>query len=232
MIWKVPKLWEGGECWIIGGGPSIPYEFGVPQDVIDRVQSGELSVAEYSPYLSAIHDRHVIGVNAAFLLGAWIDFVFFGDGGFYFKNREALLKFPKPKVTCNPNLNKKGVDDGVKWIPRDGKRRWGITDRPNRVCWNSNSGGAAINFAHHLGAKRIYLLGFDMSLGVHSNQHWHRHYMPPGKNKDPKRLPFDRHRRTFGAVAKDAKSLGIEIINVSQNSTIEEFPKKKISEIL
>jgi len=234
MLWKVPKMWEGGECWIIGGGPSVPLEFGVPEEVIARVLSGELPVSAYSPYLSAIHGKHVIGINAAFLIGDWIDMVFFGDGRFYFDNKKDLCAYPKIKVTCNSNLQHKRGIYNVKYLQRQGNHPHGITTQAGTVAWNGNSGAASISLAAQLGVKKIFLLGFDMKVGEKGNQHFHRHYKS-GKTaepKDPKKLPFHRHARCFPLIARDAKSLGIEIINVNPDSKIEVFKRVKLSDVL
>lgn len=231
MVWQVPKMWEGGECWIIGGGPSIPHEFGVPEELINAVQAGEASISEYSPYLSPIHDKHVIGINAAFLLGDWIDLVFFGDPGFYRRNRNELVAFPRPKVTCAKSTLQKFPKDPIKFVQRHGGKSRGVSAKANHVAWNTNSGFASFSLAYDLGVKRIYLLGFDMSLDQQGNQHWHRHYRPPGKQKDPKKVPFPRHMAGMHAINKDMKVLKLEIINVSQSSTINEFEKKTIKEI-
>ena len=234
MLWKVPKMWEGGECWIIGGGPSVPREFGVPEEVIARVLSGELPVSTYSPYLSAIHDKHVIGVNAAFLIGNWIDMVFFGDGSFYFDNKKALCAYPKIKVTCNPNLPKKKGVYNVKYLQKQGNHPNGITEQPGTVAWNLNSGAASISLAAQLGVKKIYLLGFDMQVGEKGNQHFHSHYKS-GKidaAKNPRKLPFNRHLQCFPIIARDAKRLGIEIINVNPDSKITAFKRVKLSDVL
>jgi hypothetical protein len=232
MVWNIPRMWEGGECWIIGGGPSIPYEFGVPEDVIHAVQSGELPLDAYSPYLSPIHDKHVIGVNAAFLLGSWMDMMFFGDGKFYWNNLKALRVFPKPKVTMAPVMKDHVSRECLKWILRDMSRTFGLSRHKNSVCWGKNSGAAAINFAYHLGVKRIFLLGFDMTFGEHHNQHWHRHYCPAGVNKDPKSAHFHRHMPAFGPIAVDAKKLGLEIYNVSKISVMNMFEKITVEEAL
>lgn len=232
-MWSIPKMWEGGECWIIGGGPSMPREFGIPEDVIEGVLSGGLPLSAYSPFLSPIHGKHVIGVNAAFFIGTWIDVVFFGDGGFYFENQKALHEYPKLRVSCNPNLLSKNVN-GVKLLHLDGKRPDGISQAPNRISWNKNTGAAAINFAYHLGVKKIYLLGFDMKLDENGVQHWHRHY---NRNKSTaprrkKKLPFERHLKGFHSIKRDADRLGLEIINVSPDSVIKEFERVKLSDVL
>jgi hypothetical protein len=233
--WKVPKMWEGGECWIIGGGPSMPREFGVPEDVIEQVYNDELPLSSYSPYLSPIHNKHVIGVNAAFLLGEWVDVMYFGDGRFYTSNIEAMNKRTKIKVSSNPNLVKRSrIFQGVKYVPRDLSHPEGISSKGNKISWNLNSGAAAIGLAYLLGVKRIYLLGFDMSLGENGRQWWHSHYSRknPQRKKNPKRLPFDRHLKSFPMVSKDAERLGLEIINVSPNSEIKEFKRVKLSDVL
>jgi hypothetical protein len=78
----------------------------------------------------------------------------------------------------------------------------------------------------------IFLLGFDMKVDSAEKQHWHDLY---GKiaNRNPRkpyRLPFERHLRGFPAIYKDSVRLGIEIINVSPDSAINEFKKVSLSE--
>ena len=93
MSWKAPKIWKDSECWIIGGGASIAEQFNIPEDVIERKD-----ISEFSPYLKALHSKHVIGVNAAFMLGNWIDVLFFGDDQFYSKNENKISS-----NTCKKN---------------------------------------------------------------------------------------------------------------------------------
>ena len=212
----------------------MPREFGVPEEVINKVWSKELGLDAYSPYLSPIHDKHVIGVNMAFMLGNWIDICFFGAGGFFYKFKDPLLKFKRPRVSCNPNLLKKGAP-GVKIVARDGRKPEGLTTRPNFISWNHNSGGAAMSLAHQFGVKRIMLLGFDMNLDNNSRQHFHSFYHTATnvkKSSDPRRLPFRRHLRCFPAIRKDADTLGIEIINVNPNSAIKEFKKVSLKDVV
>ena len=104
MIWRVPRIWEDGDVWVIGGGPSIPRMFGVPEKIIQKVVNGA-SPSVYSPYMSALHDKHVIGVNVAYLIGNWIDMVFFGDRGFFLAHQQGLAEFPGLKVSCHPKTS-------------------------------------------------------------------------------------------------------------------------------
>lgn len=210
----------------------MPREFGVPDEIIRGVLKKELPVSAYSEYMKPIHDKHVIGINSAFLIGDWIDIVFFGDRGWFLSNREALAKFPGIKVSCSPHTNRKEYDaENVKTVARSRTGR-GISNERNSVAWNSNSGAAAISLAYHLGAKRVILLGFDMKLDESGYQHWHQLYKTAGDRRPAKRLPFGRHLIGFAQIAKDAKRFNMEIINASPDSAIKELPKTSVKDLL
>jgi hypothetical protein len=229
MKWAAPPIWEGGECWIIGGGSSVLTEFDVPDDVV-RALITRGNPERLSPYLEPIHRKHVIGINNAFRIGPWIDVMFFGDCGWYPIYREELARFPGLKVTCCPRFNNRAKEqsEGVKFLAKDTSKREGITEDRSKVSWNSNSGAAAISLAHHFGVRRIILLGFDMKLSDFDSKisHWHGSH---GGQKPP---PFPRHLRGFPAIAADAERLGIEIVNANPNSAIECFPKVSVKELL
>jgi hypothetical protein len=210
MIWQVPRIWEGGDVWILGGGPSIPVQFGIPAEVVDSVIKGTSPASVYSPYMSFLHDKHVIGINVAYLIGNWIDMVFFGDVGFFLKHEQGLATFPGLKVSCHPRADRY---DWIKYLPKDHSHVRGISDNPKMVSWNFNSGAAAVSVAVNAGAKRVILLGFDMKCDTERKQHWHDLY---GKfaNRDkrdpkkPQRFPFERHLRGFEDMEKDARRGG------------------------
>jgi len=227
MIWKVPLMWEEADVWIVGGGPSLPKQFGVPDKLVQEVISGSSPASVYSPYMSFLHDKHIIGVNCAYLLGNWIDMVFFGDDGFFNKQEVGLAKFPGLRVTCHPKV----VVDWIKVLARDPKY-YGISDNSRTVSWNHNSGAAAISIAANAGAKRIILLGFDMKLSSANDQHWHDLYKK-GKivGKRQNKLPFGKQLVGFPQIAKDAKKRGIEIINANPDSAINDFKKVSIKEL-
>ncbi len=231
MNWVVPKIWEGQDVWIIGGGPSVTKQFDIPNEVVDSVLNGSTPPSIYSPYMSALHNKHVIGVNVAFMIGDWIDMVFFGDKGFFLRYQDQLAQFPGIKVTCTHSGSKQ---DWIKFLPHDKEHVRGISTIPSKVSWNGNSGAAAINLAAHTGAKRIILLGFDMTLGENKMQHWHDIYQR-GKIESQERLrkiPFDRYLTGFKQIASDAGKLGIEILNASPQSKIKEFKKFTLKELL
>lgn len=225
--WHVPRMWIGGECWIIGGGPSMPRQFGVPEDIIQAVMAGKRIPAAYSAYLELIHDRHVIGINNVYQIGTWIDVLFFGDNSWYLVHRKALAKWPKIKVTCSPRFDaKRQKTEDIKYVAKDHSHRFGISNSQTTVSWNANSGSAAISLAAHFGVKRIILLGFDMKMAGPVS-HWHGSH---GPNK--RKPPFKRHLKGFPEIAKDAKKLGIEILNASPDSAITEFKKITVGNYL
>jgi hypothetical protein len=237
-------MWKGGECFIIGGGPSLPRQFGVPEEIVQRVMSGAQYPTAYSSYLEPIYKKHLIGINNAYQLGRWIEVIFFGDNSWYLAHCRMLAQYAGLKVTCNPRFYHKSVGrhDNIKYLERDKNHRHGISTKPGMVSWNDNSGFAAISLACHFGVKRIVLLGFDMRLDRDSVSHWHGHHREKygdikkreeknkkGKAKSP---PFRRHLRGCQAIANDAKRMGVEILNASPKSAIKDFPRVKLSEVL
>jgi hypothetical protein len=235
VSWKTPyELWEGGEVWILGGGPSVPIQFNVPKDIIEKVTAQELPPSTYSPYMSQIHNKHVIGVNLAFLIGDWIDIIFFGDSKFFKRFRAEIASYKAIKVSCNSKaISASYHKDNIKYLPKDGSAPYGLTKNSKKLSWNQNSGCAAINLAANLGAKRIILLGFDMKLDKNNKQHWHSFYSTANRKEiNPKSLPFQRHLRSMDAIARDARKRGIEIINANPDSAIEHFKKMSVKDLL
>lgn len=227
MIWQVPRIWEGGDVWILGGGPSVPKQFDIPDKVVQSVVSGKELPSIYSPYMSFLHDKHVIGINVAYLIGDWIDMVFFGDASFFLPHQQRLAAWSGLKVSCHAGVNK---HNWVKYLPKQNEKTRGISTNPGMVSWNGNSGAAAISVAAHTGAKRIVLLGFDMNLDG-NRQHWHDLYHR-GDKPNLKKLPFNRHLRGFPDIAKDARHLGITILNASPDSAITVFRKVTVKELM
>jgi len=225
MSWTVPKMWDGGRCFIIGGGPSMPGQFGVPNEIVDAVRSDRLGPDAYSPYMTPIHGEHVIGVNNAYQIGTWIDVCLFGDCAWYLVHREQLAKWPNLKVGCCFGCPDYLGQDLVKYIPRDKNRKIGIGTNPAKISWGYNSGSAAINLAVHFGVLQIILLGFDMSHLSSGETHWH-------KGHGYSRKSYRRFLGGFPTIAADAGKLGIEILNASQESAIEVFRKVSLKDII
>lgn len=238
--WQVPKIWEGGEVFILGGGPSIIETFNIPGETVKSVRLQQQGLEAYSPYFASLYSKHVIGINVAYKLGNWVDICFFGDYPFFLTHRKGLAAFEKLVVTSCTKVGNKNLE-WIKYLPQElkkdkpqGQQTHGISTNPNHVSWNQNSGAAAISIAAWSGAKRIVLVGFDMNLSpLNNEQHFHNEYRRFGsKERKDKQLPFDVHLRTWGVIKSDADNMGIEILNTSLNSAIKEIPKVHIKELL
>lgn len=222
-MWKMPRIWDGGICYIIGGGASIPYQFDVPKEIIEEVKAKRHPISAYSPYMKALHDKHVIGVNEAYKIGNWVDIMFFGDSGYWDRQYKEIIQFPKLKITI------RDVDHPDVKVMGRSRNTGGLTDKPHLLVWNKNSGAAAINLAVHTGAKKIVLLGFDMNLKF-GGQHWHGSYSQ--RAEDRVKRTFARHMDKFSQIAKDAGKLGVKILNANPGSEIDVFEKVHIKDVL
>lgn len=227
MLWKVPRMWEGGTCIIIGGGPSILKQFDVPEEIIKDVYLDKLKPDAYSPYLEAIHKQHIIAVNVAYKIGPWIDMMLFGDSSTWKEDKAGILGFRGLKITCS-DITDRGASN-LKYLGRDPKHRVGISTNPALIGWNKNSGAAAINLAVHTGVKRIILLGFDMKLDPNQNQHWHKLYVSPLNQTNS---IFNKHLIGFPQIKKDLDVLGIEVFNCNPDSAIECFQKVNFKDLV
>jgi hypothetical protein len=209
--WTPPRFWEGETVLILGGGPSLK-----------EVNLEPLKVFR------------TIGVNQAWKLGDWIELIIFGDvkwwrwtvlnGG---KNREEFFKHPSIKVTnCEWFYSHKMKPKGIKVMGRPGTA-W--TKKPGFLGWPLNTGGAAINLAGIVGAKRVLLVGFDGKAGGEEGNNWHDDY--PEKLPDPKgtySIYKSPMKKLYDAATRD----GVEVINCTPNSGYNFIPYKPIEEFL
>lgn len=226
-MWKAPKIWPDGRCFIVGGGNSLWSQLEVPEQAVADFRDSLNPGTEMVGYLDPLKLEHTIGINMAYTFGAAVmDVVFFGDIGFWNRRKFDLLDFKGLRVTCATGMPK---TSRVKVLERDSKSK-GITTNPSRVCWNANSGAAAINLAVHFGAKQIILLGFDMNSSSADIHHWHRFYGNRELTKQNK--TYAKHLQGFPVIAEDAKKLGVEILNANPHSAIDCFRKVSLKEVL
>lgn len=207
--WTVPRVWEGSTVFVIGGGPSV----------------GDHD-------LTTLHHQRVVGVNNAYQLGEWVDFVFFGDKKWWKWHYKELTKWPKLIVTNIPP-DKLSVPNRVK---RTQRRSSGWSVKQDVVSWNGNSGFAAINFAGLLGARRIVLIGFDMTSKASDKglqYHWHPEHPAPVHLRTSED-DFVRFMGNVDHIVNGARKNGIELLNASLISAIpdEKIPKIDLQEFL
>lgn len=197
--------WATRPAVVIGSGPSLSDE--------------QLAMVEQHQLAQRVH---VIAVNNTIQRVPWADVAYFGD-------YTALCHYlPKLK----PHTK-------AEWVTtcRAGAERWRLTHvkaSPNngmtleRVHLNGNSGAQAVNTAAAFGATKILLLGFDMRNAADGRAHWFgQHPLPLITTQ---LFPDWLHK--FAFIAKDAKALGVEIINCTPDSAMECFDKKPLEEAL
>ncbi len=94
----------------------------------------------------------------------------------------------------------------------------------------ANGGYQAINLAVHFGAKRIILLGYDMKSGPDGQMHHHAAHPKPMNN--PSAGNFARWIKAFGTMEPDLNRAGVEVINCTENSALDCFPKARLEDVL
>jgi hypothetical protein len=97
------------------------------------------------------------------------------------------------------------------------KRHRGLCMDPGKLAWGGNSGYAAINLAYHLGAKRIYLVGYDMC----GKSHWHGHHAAVVK----KDFNFKMWIQRFKELSRDLQRQKVCAINCSPISKLDCFQR-------
>ena len=113
---------------------------------------------------------------------------------------------------------------GLNWI--QGYHNPGLSDNPDFIHYNSNSGAQAINLAVLWGAKRLLLVGFDMKTDK-GKRHWFGDH--PGHLH--KASDYADWLRKYEVIARDLKKMGVECINCSMNSALECFEKRPLASL-
>lgn len=190
--WTPKKVWNGQDVFIIGGGRSL----------------------EYFDW-TLLKGRRTVGCNDAFQKGVDICKVcVFGDMKWFRIWRDRLLSYRGTIFTNLPKLYKSDLP----WLWTTPRITSGLSI--SSITWNFSTGSAAISLALLLGARRVYLLGFDMKL-LDGKNNWH-------KNRLDKPNPevFEKFIRGMKAVNADLhKFPGSEIFNITNDSDLNVFPK-------
>lgn len=112
---------------------------------------------------------------------------------------------------------------GVNFINSIGKP--GLSCNPAVIHEGGNGGYQAINLAFHLfsyfGPRRIVLLGYDMKEGPKGRKRHHPDYPPLKKLSNSQ--PFASWLDRYGALAKDLKVQGVDVVNCSPGSALKCF---------
>ena len=195
--WTPVETWKDRDVFIIGGGKSL-------ETFNWNWLKGECT----------------IGCNSAFILGEDIcNICIFGDTKWFRKFSNELMNFEGLVFTSHKEYKHAKID-WLWWLPRKTK---GLGTK--ELGWNKNTGSNAINLALILGAKRVYLLGFDMKLLDNTKPNWHDKLIDKLCTFNAKL--YKRFNAGFQMVASCLPRVfpGREIFNVTNDSDLDAFPK-------
>jgi hypothetical protein len=197
-IWTPEKVWSDRDVFIIGGGKSLKH--------FDW---------------SCLIPECTIGCNDAYKHGVDITKIcYFGDVKFFKYYKEELSVFEGTCFTDAPSLYK----NREKWLWI--LQRYTIISE-KALGWFSSTGSGAVSLAILLGAKRIFLLGFDMCLAEDGESNWH-----PNMLDSPDAGIFKKFLEGFKRMKVELKEKhpDLEVINITDRSDLNEFPKVGVKE--
>ncbi len=233
MKWEAHEIWKEPDCFILGGGHSIAKEFNVPEELIPISKE---SFVEFGNYLKPfLGNKNVIGVNLSAFLGDWVDVAYWGDTDTYLYYKGWFDTYGGLKVASAGKFLQPRYKS-IKCLEKKHEKGF-YTDRKTLTWAGFNSGAAAINLAYYLGAKRVFLLGFDMYSLPNERPHWHGGYPDKKENftnkdaqngKVPRRTkvqpPYKRQLQGFAPISKAIQGIDLEVINLSPGTKIESLP--------
>lgn len=195
--------WSGQVAAIVAGGESV-----TPEDV--NKLRGRCRVAV---------------VNNSCELAPWADVLYAADRRWWDVHPEGR-NFAGLKVTPDADAAKQHRLQMIRLINDTGPARDEFTmAEPGLVGRGGNSAFQLTNLVMQFGVRRILWLGFDCK-----GSHWHGNHPTPLRNPTPQRLAI--WAATFDAQAKRLLNMGVEIINCSQTSALNAYPKLTVHEVL
>jgi hypothetical protein len=204
---EVLRAWEGETVAIFATGPSLT------QEDVDRCRGFK-----------------TIAVNDAYRLAPWADVLYFADYQWWnwHKDREGFRSFPGVKVTIEQSAGLAPFDEtmhALRNLNNVGGRD-GLSLDPRGIKTGKNSGYQALNLAVLLGAKRIYLLGFDMKFKAGKAHFFGAHPAPNFESE------FREFAKRFSTLENPLKEIGVEVLNATPGSLIEAFPKVSLESLV
>lgn len=198
----IPRIFENQPVLVVAGGPSlIGFDF------------------------NRLAGRNVIAINRAYeyLPGATV--LWWSDGLFWLRHKEALLAHAAPwKATCQLDYPEMHLPAVIHHYVFSGLQ--GFDPRPGFLRHGNNSSYAAMHLAAHLGASTLILLGVDMNHGPKTKEHpagqshfhgghGHTHFESSLKTL---MLPY------FKSLAPGLAERRIAVINASEASALRVWP--------
>jgi hypothetical protein len=202
----VPKLWPGETVVCMATGPSAN------QADADFVRGR----------------ARVIAINDAHRLAPWADVLYSSDRQWW-RHYKGVPGFQGMKYGIGSGIGKRNVFTQlprVRVLLNTGYN--GLESSPNGLRNGRNSGYAAINLAVHFGAKRIVLLGYNLSFTGGRAHFFGDH--PSGLRQTAALFPG--FRRSFDTLVEPLKAIGVEVVNCTANTSLTSFPTGDLCRVL
>lgn len=198
--------WRGDTAVIVGTGPSAAAE------PLERVRG----------------QAKVFVIKSSWMLAPWADALYGLDRGWWIANKGAA-QFKGMKFSPSPTVCR--IYPDVREI-RLKARAEILTAQTGVIGCGLKSGGGhsgfqAINLAVQFGAKRILLVGFDMTLA--NGAHWHKDYRGVAKPDAGRVLAW---REAMDDCAPQFTALGVDVINCTMASALTAYPKQPLSDAI
>lgn len=103
-----------------------------------------------------------------------------------------------------------------------------LLDEPGVIGSGGNGGFQALNLALQFGARKIILVGYDLTLD--GGEHWHGAHPKPLNNPGPEAIA--RWRQALDDAAPALADLGATVINASRVSALANYPKMSLEDAL
>jgi hypothetical protein len=198
------KDWELRPAVVVAPGPSLTDE----------------DVAVVRASRAADRVRVLSVSNAWKWTAGWADAYYAADRRYWRAYLHDMLKAGVQKdriVTC---CNMTAQADGVQYVKAANRPGLGHT----YITTGGNSGWMAINLAFLYGARRIYLLGFDMQAGPSGESHADGDHVASCRIA----MPFAEWVHRIEKAAPELKAAGCEVINLSRRTALTCFARGSI----
>lgn len=222
-----PRPWHAADSWIreaadepLVGVPAKPVsEDRWATDTVFIIGGGPSAAREN---LDALRGRGiVVAVNDSARALPWADVVFTADMSWLQRRADFVRAFTGARVATGPaDFAFPDIPDLQTPIRIDGV---GLTSNPS-ATYATNSGFGAFTWAVAKGAKRIVLVGFDLT----EAGHWHGGYEWKSRFGAPH---YSAWSDEFGVVARDVAARGVQVINTNFESAIGCFPFARLTDI-
>lgn len=166
-----------------------------------------------------LNNVFTVGINRAYEVLPNAEVIYFTDEDYYNTHIDAMLKHKGRLIKGCVNLKSKYHDRVERFYIKAGK---GLDMTPGHLFHGRNSTFAALNMVVQWGFKKVYLMGVDMKWGKPGDKktsHWHS-----GHRRVDGEATYKNFKTAFIDAAPILKNMGIEVININNDTGLTIFP--------